>query len=193
MGGEKHQDESSVMELQGSPPRGRGKGPHHKYCHPFHRITPAWAGKSGTNNRPGGCTGDHPRVGGEKSYRSLYCGSIIGSPPRGRGKGKSANGASGRNRITPAWAGKRTPSPRPSKTQGDHPRVGGEKVDGVHIVASVQGSPPRGRGKGISPEWGARREGITPAWAGKSSSVRVAMVGFWDHPRVGGEKTKKIP
>ena len=66
VGGEKHQDESSVMELQGSPPRGRGKGPHHKYCHPFHRITPAWAGKSGTNNRPGGCTGDHPRVGGEK-------------------------------------------------------------------------------------------------------------------------------
>ena len=33
--------------------------------------------------------------------------------------------------------------------------------------------------------------GITPAWAGKSSSVRVAMVGFWDHPRVGGEKTPR--
>ena len=86
VGGEKHQDESSVMELQGSPPRGRGKGPHHKYCHPFHRITPAWAGKSGTNNRPGGCTGDHPRVGGEKGSSIHGLLFMLGSPPRGRGK-----------------------------------------------------------------------------------------------------------
>ena len=34
---------------------------------------------------------------------------------------------------------------------------------------------------------------ITPAYAGKSSSL-TAFLWFWeDHPRVCGEKTKKIP
>ena len=69
VGGEKHQDESSVMELQGSPPRGRGKGPHHKYCHPFHRITPAWAGKRSSHPSGSSMAWDHPRVGGEKEKK----------------------------------------------------------------------------------------------------------------------------
>ena len=36
-------------------------------------------------------------------------------------------------------------------------------------------------------------EGITPAWAGKSVHVDVRAAKSRDHPRVGGEKTKKIP
>ena len=35
--------------------------------------------------------------------------------------------------------------------------------------------------------------GITPAWAGKSHSHVPYLVSCEDHPRVGGEKTKKIP
>ena len=46
MGGEKHQDESSVMELQGSPPHGRGKVLIFLALALGQRITPAWAGKS---------------------------------------------------------------------------------------------------------------------------------------------------
>ena len=34
---------------------------------------------------------------------------------------------------------------------------------------------------------------ITPAWAGKSVHVRNHNYHKEDHPRVGGEKTKKIP
>ena len=34
---------------------------------------------------------------------------------------------------------------------------------------------------------------ITPAWAGKRRPLSLMMVMVWDHPRVGGEKTKKIP
>ena len=34
---------------------------------------------------------------------------------------------------------------------------------------------------------------ITPAWAGKSIIFVISYPIFEDHPRVGGEKTKKIP
>ena len=46
VGGEKHKEESSVMELQGSPPRGRGKEYASSRWYHSGRITPAWAGKS---------------------------------------------------------------------------------------------------------------------------------------------------
>ena len=35
--------------------------------------------------------------------------------------------------------------------------------------------------------------GITPAYAGKSVEVRAGNLWEKDHPRVCGEKTKKIP
>ena len=39
----------------------------------------------------------------------------------------------------------------------------------------------------------ADKEGITPAYAGKRSNA-TGTLDFWqDHPRVCGEKTKKIP
>ena len=34
---------------------------------------------------------------------------------------------------------------------------------------------------------------ITPAWAGKRSTAQILRHLYGDHPRVGGEKTKKIP
>ena len=35
--------------------------------------------------------------------------------------------------------------------------------------------------------------GITPAYAGKSYTDQCPYTYYWDHPRVCGEKTKKIP
>ena len=57
----------------------------------------------------------------------------------------------------------------------------------------MEGSPPRGRGKvelSVCQCFGA---GITPAWAGKRQGGLPAVRKNRDHPRVGGEKTKKIP
>ena len=188
MGGEKHQDESSVMELQGSPPRGRGKGPHHKYCHPFHRITPAWAGKSPHQEHPLRQAWDHPRVGGEKGSRPEMDTVRRGSPPRGRGKVVPAVIVIGALGITPAWAGKSALWPRCGRDAEDHPRVGGEKADTLGEVLMEMGSPPRGRGKGENMNAYAEGIGITPAWAGKRLSILGLSKGGEDHPRVGGEK-----
>ena len=106
MGGEKHQDESSVMELQGSPPHGRGKGKNKRALQSKRRITPAWAGKSGCRPAWVSGSGDHPRMGGEKRSRPPRTARRTGSPPHGRGKVKPVLASEKRGGITPAWAGK---------------------------------------------------------------------------------------
>ena len=71
-------------------------------------------------------------------------------------------------RITPAWAGKSCLCFICVFPPEDHPRVGGEKVPLSWLVLLPSGSPPRGRGKGLSRWSAATAERITPAWAGKS-------------------------
>ena len=60
-------------------------------------------------------------------------------------------------------------------------------------MENQKGSPPRVRGKEIWNEYFRDENGITPACAGKSYEKRLFLSGSWDHPRVCGEKTKKIP
>ena len=66
--------------------------------------------------------------------------------------------------------------------------MGGEKTGDSGQPEYVQGSPPRGRGKGWNPCWMGLLNRITPAWAGKSYVFGPLQPGSWDHPRVGGEK-----
>ena len=70
----------------------------------------------------------------------------------------------------------------------DHPRVGGEKGFCFGLFLFCKGSPPRGRGKACPAAPRSAWTRITPAWAGKSPTGLVIRWGFWDHPRVGGEK-----
>ena len=95
----------------------------------------------------------------------------LGSPPHRRGKGIQADGAGAWAGITPAQAGKRTSRSCGPRGYGDHPRIGGEKrplfllglqlfqdyprAGGekftiLNVIEGEIGSPPRGRGKGIS-------------------------------------------
>ena len=72
-------------------------------------ITPAWAGKRYIELDALINNGDHPRVGGEKQKNWKIYSVLIGSPPRGRGKVYPALPLYAVTRITPAWAGKRSP------------------------------------------------------------------------------------
>ena len=67
MGGEKVLDNLARLGVVGSPPHGRGKDVFSSFAIIAHRITPAWAGKSGwrASKKPPGR--DHPRMGGEKA------------------------------------------------------------------------------------------------------------------------------
>ena len=107
VGGEKAKITPRLKRCRGSPPRGRGKANWHCVRRPALRITPAQAGKRTRSWRAYGCPWDHPRVGGEKAVSSVSPYPMIGSPPRGRGKGGVLDDFAGLGGITPAWAGKR--------------------------------------------------------------------------------------
>ena len=70
---------------------------------------------------------DHPRVGGEKLTSLSNRGTLLGSPPRGRGKDSAKRLPPRQWRITPAQAGKRPCLPSGNSSSRDHPRMGGEK------------------------------------------------------------------
>ena len=85
-----------------------------------------------------------------------------------RGKGFTQKNRSNRNRITPAYAGKRKILAENGTGGRDHPRLCGEKAD--ENVKS----------------WLSR--GITPAYAGKRIRIPSGLSVMRDHPRLCGEK-----
>ena len=92
----------------GSPPRMRGKLKIPSPSQSIQRITPAHAGKTPScDGRPPEYE-DHPRACGENFIVLLAELAEMGSPPRMRGKPKSAIIFATRNGITPAHAGKTT-------------------------------------------------------------------------------------
>ena len=105
---------------------------------------------------------------GEKSCAQLGTSSIVGSPPRVRGKGIVVTVHSRAAGITPACAGKRAWHQCPEAVRKDHPRVCGEKYFARIPSASIAGSPPRVRGKAELTPLASPHSRITPACAGKS-------------------------
>ena len=97
------------------------------------------------------------------------------------------------HRITPAYAGKRSPCNCNRKTAYNHPRLRGEKFYTRPCRASKRGSPPLTRGKesiGTAPFPSMR---ITPAYAGKRPSRAIWNARNRDHPRLRGEKRPLHP
>ena len=168
MCGEKAGDIRKAKRKQGSPPRVRGKGLLSKKCLLRVGITPACAGKRCGARLAAGHRRDHPRVCGEKLALNVIPNSIKGSPPRVRGKEDGRWFQKVHRGITPACAGKSLPSQKRAFSNGDHPRVCGEKGKWFLAAASKRGSPPRVRGKGPPLPDSDGPAGITPACAGKS-------------------------
>ena len=171
--------------------RGKAKEEPYRPCHPG--ITPAYAGKSRTPQGLRPRSGDYPRVCGEKAYSKEMAGSEWGSPPRMRGKVLWAKLYWSMIGITPAYAGKSFKVKEFACKDGDHPRVCGEKLPPHCCFCPAPGSPPRMRGKEVLSHRSELCFGITPAYAGKSFPFFGFIRLHWDHPRVCGEKTKKIP
>ena len=183
----------SIWTTRGSPPRMRGKEIDRFGFLCGLGITPAYAGKRVFRLFDCCGHGDHPRVCGEKLGTFTRSDALPGSPPRMRGKVTCRSGLKCLRGITPAYAGKRRKEESPGNRAKDHPRVCGEKRCRIPCYSSCLGSPPRMRGKEAELHHAGQLEGITPAYAGKSSGVSRWSEIHEDHPRVCGEKTKKIP
>ena len=95
--------------------------------------------------------------------------------------------------ITPAYAGKRIFFNPFELLTKDHPRLCGEKLRLSIMPVLIVGSPPPMRGKGKPGSTGSDDFRITPAYAGKSYPKSAPFRRITDHPRLCGEKTKKIP
>ena len=179
------------MRVQGSPPHVRGKVQIPLPICPATGITPACAGKREIFLLYNIGDLDHPRTCGEKSPCHSPLMPFSESPPRMRGKATGWLFTKIETRITPAYAGKRVLPVRNSWMQQDHPRVCGEKTREVGKAGSLEGSPPRMRGKAVSSGDKPSANRITPAHAGKSGVQRRQAFRQQDHPRACGEKLSK--
>ena len=155
------------LNHSGSPPRMRGKDGLRPDRWPRQGITPAYAGKRMKSGSSWMNWWDHPRVCGEKFNLKEMSKTLLGSPPRMRGKDPFKGACCHLFRITPACAGKSTTHCFWCKVDGDHPRACGEKNVKKSRTWNAVGSPPRMRGKGFSTFPWLSLLRITPAHAGK--------------------------
>ena len=145
--GEKFDNPKIVYSEKGSPPRVRGKVLVQCVLSSPLGITPACAGKRSVKDLDAGGLWDHPRVCGEKQNSFQLSHTILGSPPRVRGKEQCFSYTQLQAGITPACAGKSQLAKASLMTCWDHPRVCGEKERTNRCACWTEGSPPRVRGK----------------------------------------------
>ena len=193
MCGEKDHSLAFCASAEGSPPHVRGKAGPNSAHNAASGITPAYAGKRLEYLVNPFSSKDHPRVCGEKNIVRKASFDPQGSPPRMRGKDAEPDAECNSDGITPAYAGKRQSSWPNISRRVDHPRVCGEKAQTAQQTETRIGSPPRMRGKVPCMGCLAVCAGITPAYAGKRPALEHFRPQGRDHPRVCGEKTKKIP
>ena len=104
--GENSHNHGEQHKGMGSPPRMRGKPSDCWKTLPELRITPADAGKTFRQIYSYRIGQDHPRGCGENCAGCAVQRLPVGSPPRMRGKLRSASAKDTKLRITPADAGK---------------------------------------------------------------------------------------
>ena len=175
------------LPFLGSPPRMRGKQAPCALSVLCHRITPAHAGKTGRAGALAPVAADHPRACGENPCVCWACALSCGSPPRMRGKPLGVNPVWLMGRITPAHAGKTKILSSPPSGKTDHPRACGENSMQDSADATLNGSPPRMRGKQAPPRVRGAVQRITPAHAWKTGREAPDGAGKADHPRACGE------
>ena len=172
---------------RGSPPRMRGKPSASVISFLLFRITPAHAGKTFVFSSWRQQQQDHPRACGENLGQLRFDTSILGSPPRMRGKPLEEVENCAETGITPAHAGKTNARYSRPCFRKDHPRACGENLSTRFLCCGSGGSPPRMRGKLDSLSHNRVPTRITPAHAGKTYFLSISFFCAWDHPRACGE------
>ena len=130
---------------------------------------------------------------GENRFLVIIQFSVLGSPPRVRGKPAKNVKTGAEERITPACAGKTSIFACSSLKSWDHPRVCGENLKILVFKVAALGSPPRVRGKRSGQYSMGYCCRITPACAGKTIRKRGRSFLRKDHPRVCGENAPVAP
>ena len=172
---------------RGSPPRARGRLSCGCIVDPGGGLTPACAGTTGCDPARGGKLWAHPRVRGDDGEFNPSLLAYEGSPPRARGRRDDGVAAHAESRLTPACAGTTWRRRSVRLRAWAHPRVRGDDVGSGCRRYRGPGSPPRARGRRLSPLSLCLLAGLTPACAGTTDGGGVLAPAVWAHPRVRGD------
>ena len=170
----------------GSPPRARGTERADRDDQTIDRLTPACAGNGH------GCDAfvlagtAHPRVRGERTTTPTRNASGAGSAPRARGTARCPSPTNSRWRLSPACAGNGLDGPSISTPAAAQPRVRGERAVSMMVSdwprgsaprpipasSFIDGSAPRARGTGRTPDHRVFDARLSPACAGERDTDR---------------------
>ena len=153
-----------------------------------HRFIPACAGNAGRRSAIDVRFPVHPRMRGERAFRS-DCGALAGgSSPHARGTLRQPCNVAPGGRFIPACAGNARPScgSRPRRTV--HPRMRGERE--MHKVSRDRsdGSSPHARGTPAGRIAGRAQRRFIPACAGNALFADQITSLMSVHPRMRGER-----
>ena len=171
---------------EGPSPRGRGRLYHGRRHHDLAGTIPAWAGETAALLfLLGRAEGPSPRGAGETLAGNLAA-LEAGPSPRGRGRHKGPIIDRDLDGTIPAWAGETRDVRSWWLMDGDHPRVGGEKLRGNGASSWRTWDHPRVGGGTLREAYLRNIDGTIPAWAGETSPIVLDRGLAGDHPRVGG-------
>ena len=186
--GERRFSPRPAARFDGSSPRARGTLAHFIRSEILARFIPACAGNANYKSSRA-CLGTvHPRVRGERKWRTEAREDYDGSSPRARGTRFPGHTQRAPSRFIPACAG----NARAQSGSGDrapvHPRVRGERAQVVDQIIQLVGSSPRARGTRALTLCVMNAKRFIPACAGNARSARAWCRRRAVHPRVRGER-----
>jgi len=161
-GGEHLAQEEQVSASEGSSPRRRGARLRLHVLSDVRGIIPAQAGST-TPSSGRRCRGrDHPRAGGEHAPVEFLELGDCGSSPRRRGAPNTRTICINRRGIIPAQAGSTSGPMSPCPSRRDHPRAGGEHLDGGVAAEPLDGSSRAGGEHYFENALSTQAEGSSP-------------------------------
>ena len=176
----------------GSSPRVRGtRGARDVDVH-SQRFIPACAGNASAGGTNGGYTTVHPRVCGERRWKSKGLPPTAGSSPRVRGTPRRSLFRQSQSRFIPACAGNACAASPFQRESPVHPRVCGERVTSPLSRPSAPGSSPRVRGTPGDAGLPHHPIRFIPACAGNATPATSISIPISVHPRVCGERSDEI-
>ena len=154
-------------------------------------LTPACAGTSDCAGQRRNHRWAHPRVRGDVMVGMFGTATILGSPPRARGRRAGCRSSVGLVGLTPACAGTSHHAGPGGAAIGAHPRVRGDVAAATVCQRGHEGSPPRARGRLHEPGPPGGGPGLTPACAGTSRWKAYDPKWLGAHPRVRGDVKRR--
>ena len=174
--------------LNGSSPRVRGTPDPGDHRDAHRRFIPACAGNAKRRHDRPPSSPVHPRVCGERVHSVVINSVSYGSSPRVRGTRPSVVHLLAVGRFIPACAGNARTRRGPPGRTAVHPRVCGERINGLRRVQKQCGSSPRVRGTPLNALCGTSFLRFIPACAGNAHRRCPRRLRNPVHPRVCGER-----